>query len=137
MSSMEILLVEDNLADVVFFREAVHAARVEATLQVVSNGEDAIRFLRRQGPYAQAPRPDVIVLDLNLPMKNGREVLLEMEADPTLREIPVAVLSTSISETHVVSTYTPGLCTYFVKTDEFNRLQDIVRQIAAHARARA
>jgi CheY-like chemotaxis protein len=134
---MAMLLVEDNLADVVFFREAAHAARLDAKVEVVSNGEDAMRFLRRQGPYAQSDRPDILVLDLNLPMRNGREVLVEMAADPDLREIPVAVLTTSISETHVVSAYTPGLCTYFVKTDEFKRLQDIVRQIAAHAAAHA
>lgn len=137
MSPLAMLLVEDNLADVVFFREAVHAARLEAKVDVVGNGEDAIRFLRRQPPYANDGRPDVIVLDLNLPMKNGREVLEEMASDPDLCGIPVAILTTSISETHVVSVYTPGLCTYFVKTDEFKRLQDIVRQIASHAAAHA
>jgi CheY-like chemotaxis protein len=137
MSSLAILLVEDNLADVVFFREALHAARLDATVEVVANGEDAMRFLRHEGPFAESARPDVIVLDLNLPAKNGREVLVEMEADFALREIPVAILTTSMSETHLVSSYTPGRCAYFVKTDEFKRLQDIVRQIASHAAAQA
>ncbi len=133
MSGLSILLVEDNLADVVFFREAMHATGLRASVEWIGNGEDAMKYLRRRGEYANARRPDVLVLDLNVPMKNGQEVLAEMAADSGLSRIPVAVLTTSISETHVVSSYTPGLCTYFVKTDQFDRLQDIVRQIASHA----
>ena len=78
------LVAEDNPADVVFFGEAVEATETPATLEVVTNGEDALRFLRHQAPFADAPRPDVLVLDLNLPRKNGKEVLQEMvgEVEP-------------------------------------------------------
>jgi CheY-like chemotaxis protein len=129
------LLVEDNPADVLFLREAVEAAGIAATLEVVSNGEDALRFLRRQPPFADAPRPDVLVMDLNVPVKSGKELLADMVVEPALRNIPVAILTTSTSESYLCETYTPGRCLYFTKTDEFERLQDRVRQIAAHARA--
>jgi DNA-binding response OmpR family regulator len=129
------LLVEDNPADVLFLREAVEAAGITATLEVVSNGEDALRFLLRQPPFADAPRPDVLVMDLNVPMKNGKELLADMMVEPALRTIPVAILTTSGSEAHLCESYTPGRCLYFTKTAEFQQLQDRVRQIAAHARA--
>jgi two-component system, chemotaxis family, response regulator Rcp1 len=135
MSGLVILLVEDNVADVVFFREAIADAGVRARLEVVGNGEDAMRFLYRQEPFDHAPHPDVVVLDLNVPIKNGREVLVEMASDPALNTIPVAILTTSTSETCVCDLYPPGRCVYFVKTDEFGQLQEIVRQIAAHAGA--
>jgi CheY-like chemotaxis protein len=127
------LVVEDNAADVVFLREALEAARTPSSVHVVGNGEEALRFLRRQPPFADAPRPDVIVLDLNLPVKNGREVLGEMAGDPGLNGLPVAILSTSTSETSLCELYPAGRCLYFSKTDDFGRLQDIARQIAAHA----
>jgi CheY-like chemotaxis protein len=135
MSGLVILLAEDNVADVVFFREALADAGLQARLEVVGNGEDAMRFLCRQGPFDQAPRPDVLVLDLNLPIKNGQEVLLEMASDPVLNTIPVVILTTSTSEACVCEMYPRGRCLYFVKTPEFRQLQEIVRQIAAHASA--
>jgi CheY-like chemotaxis protein len=133
--SLEMLLVEDNPGDVVFFEEAIEATRTPATLHIVGDGSEAMRFLRRQGPHADAPRPDVVVLDLNLPIKNGQEVMIEMAADPELNTIPVAVLTTSTSEACVCDLYSPGRCMYFSKTVDFRRLQDIVRQVAAHAGA--
>ena len=131
------LIVEDNPADVVFFVEAVEASETPATLRVVTNGEDAMRFLRRQPPFADAPRPDVVVLDLNLPLKNGKEVLREMVGEPALRMIPVAILTTSNSESHLCDAHPKGRCQYFIKTAEFAELQGIVRQIVFHARAAA
>ncbi len=131
------LIVEDNPADVVFFSEAVEATETPATLRVVTNGEDALRFLRRQAPFADALRPDVIVLDLNLPVKNGTEVLREMVDEPALRTIPVAILTTSNSDSHLCDAHPDGRCQYFVKTAEFEELQSIVRQIVSHARAAA
>jgi chemotaxis family two-component system response regulator Rcp1 len=92
MSRLVILLAEDNAADVVFFREALAEAGFQARLEVVGTGEDAIRFLRRRRSFDQAPRPDVVVLDLNLPIRNGQEVLAEMASDPVLNTIPVANL---------------------------------------------
>lgn len=134
LRELVILVVEDNPADVVFFEEAVEANQMPAKLHVVDDGVDAICFLRRQGSHADAPRPDIVVLDLNVPIKNGQDVLKEMAADPGLRTIPVAILTTSTSETWVCDLYPPGRCAYFVKTDAFKKLQDIVRQIEAHAR---
>ncbi|MFB3891916.1 MAG: response regulator [Phycisphaerae bacterium] len=128
MSGPAILIVEDNEADVAFFREALEASGTRAGLHVVRDGQDAMKFLTRRPPHDRAPRPDVVVLDLNLPLKNGHEVVREMAADPGLRTIPVAILTTSTSETHVCQAY-PGRCAYFVKTDEFDRLQHIIRQI--------
>ncbi len=135
MNGLMMLLAEDNAADVVFFREALENTGLEIRLEVVANGEQAMRFLNRQEPFGQVPRPDVFVLDLNLPVKSGQEVLLEMAADPALNTIPVAILTTSISETCVCEMYSPGRCLYFVKTDDFTELQGVVRQIAAHAGA--
>jgi len=127
------LLVEDNPADVAFFREALEAAHAPSAVHVVGDGNEALRFLRRQEPFAGAPRPDVIVLDLNLPARNGLEVLAEMAGDPGLSAIPVAILTTSTSEASVCDIYPEGRCLYFAKTDDFRRLQDIAREIAAHA----
>ncbi len=127
------LVVEDNPADVAFFNEAIEASGAAVAVRVVSNGEDALRFLRRQSPYAEEPRPDLFVLDLNLPLKNGKDVLAGMMEDPTLRKIPVAILTTSSSETHVCDNYTDGRCIYFVKTDDFGVLQDIVKMITEYA----
>jgi CheY-like chemotaxis protein len=127
------LLVEDNPADVLFLREAVEAAGIAARLEVLNNGEDALRFLRRQAPFVDAPRPDVLVMDLNVPVKSGKELLADMMVEPALRTIPVAILTTSTCDADLCQSYTPGRCVYFTKTDEFERLQDRVLQIAAHA----
>ena len=133
--SLVVLLVEDNPADVLFFTEALDATRMRAEVHVVGDGGAAMRFLRRQPPFADAPRPDVVVLDMNLPIQRGDEVLTEMVADPQLRTIPVAILSTASSETQVSGICLSGRCMCFVKTADFSRLQDIVRRIAGHAEA--
>ena len=133
VSTITMLVVEDNPADVAFFREAVEAAEAPASIHVVGDGNLALQFLRRQAAYADAPRPDVIVLDLNLPIKGGQEVLAEIAADSGLNTIPVAILTTSTSERHVCDLYSRGRCLYFTKTHEFRQLQDIVRQIVNHA----
>jgi CheY-like chemotaxis protein len=136
MSHVAVLLVEDNPGDVVLFREALAATGLSAQVHVVEGGDDAIWFLRRQHRFADAPRPHVVVLDLNVPTRNGREVLMEMASDPALNTIPVAVLTTSTSEAHVSGMYPRGRCLYFTKTGDFTRLQDIVRQIAVHAESK-
>jgi two-component system, chemotaxis family, response regulator Rcp1 len=102
---VEILLVEDNPMDVIVTREALKDGKVCNHLSVVQDGEEAIRFLRREEPYANAPRPDVILLDLNLPKKDGREVLSEIKEDPGLRDIPVIVLTTSKAEEDINKSY--------------------------------
>ncbi len=132
--SVSILIVEDNPADVVFFQEACLASKTAAKLQVVDNGVEALRFLRHEPPFERAPRPDVVVLDLNLPLMSGQEVLLAMNSDPAINTLPVAILTTSTSEAHLCERYLNGRCIYFTKTDDFNVLQSIVKRIAAHAR---
>jgi CheY-like chemotaxis protein len=105
LQPIEILLVEDNPADVRLTREALKEAKVVNRLSVVTDGEEAMAFLRRQGRHAEAPRPDLILLDLNLPRKDGREVLAEVKEDESLRSIPVVILTTSKSEEDVLRTY--------------------------------
>ncbi|MHB1048165.1 MAG: response regulator [Thermoanaerobaculia bacterium] len=102
---IEILLVEDNPADVRLTREALKDAKVLNNLSVVMDGEEAMAFLRRQGRHAEAPRPDLILLDLNLPRKDGREVLAEVKEDESLRSIPVVILTTSKSEADILRSY--------------------------------
>jgi len=97
---IEILLVEDSPSDTQLTIEALREAKMRNHLSLVEDGIQALEFLRRQGPYTQAPRPDLIMLDLNLPRKDGREVLEEIKADPDLRAIPVVVLTNSRAEPH-------------------------------------
>lgn len=100
-----ILLVEDNPAHVRFMRQALEESRSAARLAVVTDGAQALQYLRRSGIYRDAIRPDLVVLDLHLPIKDGREVLAEAKADPELRSIPVVVLSTSSAEADVAEAY--------------------------------
>lgn len=102
---IEILLVEDNAADVRLTREALKEGKVLNRLSVVTDGEQAMEFLRRTGNYADAPKPDLILLDLNLPRKDGREVLAEVKMDSDLRRIPIVILTTSRSEEDVLRSY--------------------------------
>jgi CheY-like chemotaxis protein len=102
---IEILLVEDDPGDVLLTREALEDHRVLNRLSVVTNGEDALAYLRKQGRYADAPTPDLVLLDLNLPRKDGREVLREVKTDPDLRRTPVVVLTTSDAESDVLASY--------------------------------
>ena len=103
--SAEILLVEDNPADVRLTLEALKDGKVKKHLSVVGDGVEAMAFLRREGPYAEAPHPDLILLDLNLPKKDGREVLAEIKADEALKHIPVVVLTTSAAREAVLKSY--------------------------------
>src|SRR4051794_38575206 len=102
---IEVLLVEDDPGDVLMTREAFEDNKVKNNLSVVSDGVDALAFLRKEGKYADAPDPDLILLDLNLPRMDGREVLAEIKADERLRHIPVVVLTTSGSHEDVVGSY--------------------------------
>src|SRR5579859_2628438 len=102
---IEVLLVEDNPGDVRLTEEALKEGRIISHLNVVSDGVEATDFLWRRGKYAKAPRPDLVLLDLNLPRKNGREVLQEIKADPNLRRIPVMVLTTSKAEQDLQKAY--------------------------------
>lgn len=126
---IEILLVEDDPGDVLMTREAFEDHKVTNRLTVVSNGEDAIAYLRRQGRYADAPTPDLVLLDLNLPRRDGREVLADIKGDPDLRRIPVVVLTTSDAEEDVVAAYDLHANAYVRKPVDFEQFVAAVRAI--------
>jgi len=128
-SGIEILLVEDSQTDVLMTREALANSKVLNRLHVVEDGEQALTFLRRRPPYEDAPRPGLILLDLNLPKKNGREVLSEVKADESLRTIPIVVLTTSKNEEDVTGAYGLHANCYITKPVEFEKLADVVRQV--------
>ena len=120
----EILLIEDSLPDVRLTERALKNGTLDKQVSVVRDGEQALAFLRRQGEYADAPRPDIILLDLGLPKKNGTEVLAEIKMDPALKRIPVIVLTTSDAEKDVLDTYDRHANAYTKKPvdmDEFVR----------------
>jgi CheY-like chemotaxis protein len=126
---IEILLVEDSPSDAEFTVEALKEAKVRNHLSLVEDGVQAMEFLRRQGKYAQAPRPDLIMLDLNLPRKDGREVLAEMKADNNLKMIPVVVLTTSRAEQDVLRAYELHANCYITKPVDFQQFLNVVRSI--------
>jgi CheY-like chemotaxis protein len=126
---IDVLLVEDDPGDVLMTREAFADHKVHNRLHVVNNGVDALAFLRREGEYADAPTPDLVLLDLNLPRLSGREVLTEVKNDPALRAIPVVVLTTSDSEDDVRASYSLYANAYVTKPVDFDSFIDVVRQI--------
>ncbi len=125
----EILLVEDNPGDVRLAREAFKRAEVRLNLNVVANGEAALQFLRREAEYAAAPRPDLVLLDLNMPRKDGRAVLTEMKKDPELDCIPVIILTGSSAEEDVVQAYKLHASCYITKPHEATQFNEIIRSI--------
>jgi CheY-like chemotaxis protein len=124
-----ILLVEDNPADVRLTQEALKNGKIQHQLQVVEDGVDALALLRRQAPYTHAMRPDIILLDLNLPRKDGREVLAEIKADPDLRSIPVIILTTSQADEDILKTYNLHANGYIVKPVDLEQFFRIIKQI--------
>jgi two-component system, chemotaxis family, response regulator Rcp1 len=126
---VKILLVEDNPADVRLTKEALTEGKIRNELDVVDNGEMALGYLRRKGNYASAPRPDLILLDLNLPRKNGHEVLAEIKEDSQLKRIPVVILTTSSAEKDVLSTYNLHANCYITKPVDLNQFMEVVKTI--------
>jgi len=124
-----ILLVEDDPGDVMLIRDALVEHKVGNALSVVSDGVQAMEFMRGLGAYADVERPDLVLLDLNLPRKSGAEVLAEIKGDPELSTIPVVVLTTSESEDDVLRSYQRHANAYITKPLDFERFRDIVRQI--------
>ena len=129
LKDVEILLVEDNPADVLMTRSAFEDFNICNTLHVVEDGVQALEFLRGEGQFSNAPRPDLIMLDLNLPRKNGREVLAELKNDPRLHTIPVVVLTTSNSEKDILQAYDLHANCYIVKPVGFSNFVEAVRSI--------
>ena len=126
---IQILMAEDNPDDIELTVEALKDARVGNFLSVVKNGEEAIAYLRCQGKYKQAVRPDLILLDLNMPKKNGRDVLREIKNDPLLKRIPVVILTTSQAEEDIRHTYDLHANCYITKPVDFNQFLKVVRSI--------
>jgi chemotaxis family two-component system response regulator Rcp1 len=124
-----ILLVEDSPGDVRLTQEAFKEGRVSNVLLVASDGIEAMAILRREGPHAEAPRPDLVLLDLNIPRKDGREVLAEIKGDPDLKRIPVVILTTSKAEEDIVKTYDLNANCYITKPVEFDKFLSVVKTI--------
>lgn len=129
LKPIEILLVEDSPGDVRLTREALRANKMHNKLYVAQDGVQAMAFLRREGHYADAVRPDVILLDLNLPRKDGREVLAEIKADDDLHRIPVVILTTSDAEQDVLKSYNLHANCYITKPLDLDRFIEVVRSI--------
>jgi CheY-like chemotaxis protein len=129
IAAIEVLLVEDDPGDVLMTREAFEEHGVGNRLTVVPDGAEALAYLRREGSYADAVRPDLILLDLNLPRRDGREVLSEIKNDPELHQIPVVVLTTSQADEDILRSYKLHANAYVTKPVDFERFIAVVRQI--------
>lgn len=127
--AIDILLIEDNPADVRLTREALRDSKVANELFVARDGDEAMDFLYKRGDFSAVPRPDLILLDLNLPGKDGREVLKEIKEDPKLKRIPVIILTTSKAEEDILKTYSLHANCFITKPLDFNEFLDVVRRI--------
>jgi CheY-like chemotaxis protein len=127
--AIEILLVEDSPSDVLMTKAALESAKLPHHLHVVEDGEQALAFLRQEGMYANAPRPAVILLDLNLPRKDGREVLAAFKADGLLKVIPVVVLTTSRAEEDILKAYRLHANCYIIKPIDFSGFADVIQSV--------
>lgn len=128
---IEILIVEDNTADLMIMQEALLDTKFPAKVHTVPNGEEAMRFLRRVGSFSAAPRPDLILLDLNMPRKNGHEVLQEIKSDRLLMRIPVIILTTSQADDDISRAYGAHANCYIRKPVDFSAFCDVMKQIEA------
>ncbi len=126
---VEILLIEDNPGDARLTQEALKEGRVRNNLHIVYDGEEATDFLFKRKQYQNAPRPDLIILDLNLPKKNGQEVLAEIKADDNLKSIPVIVLTISKAEQDIIKSYNLHANCFLIKPIDLNKFFDVVRSI--------
>jgi CheY-like chemotaxis protein len=129
LTVVDVLLVEDDPGDVLLIREAFEYNKVHNTLHVASDGVEALDFLYRRDGHEDAPRPDLVLLDLNLPRKDGREVLEEVKADEDLRTIPIVVLTTSEAEEDILRSYHLHANAYVTKPVDFDRFIEVVRLI--------
>lgn len=128
----EILLVEDNEDDVYLTRRAFGSARFPVNLHHVDNGAKCLSFLRRQGPYAEVPAPDLILLDINMPVMDGREVLAEINADTALRHLAIVVLTTSSEQSDISAMYQMRCNSYIAKPVDFDQFVQTVQQLAEY-----
>ena len=126
---VDVLLVEDDPGDILMTKEAFEHYKIRNQLHVVTDGEQALDFLHQTGAYAAAPRPGLVLLDLNLPRRDGLEVLAELKQDPVLRVIPVVILTTSQAEEDILRSYSLHANAYVSKPVDFERFIDVIRQI--------
>ena len=126
---IEILLVEDSKGDIGLIEEVFEEAKIRNNLHIAEDGEEAILFLNKQGPFSDAPRPDIILLDLNLPKKDGREVLQEVKGDDNLKNIPIVVLTTSKAEEDILRSYNLHANAYVTKPVDFNQFIKVIKSI--------
>lgn len=126
---VEILLVEDNEGDIGLVEEVFEEGRINNNLNITEDGEEAMEFLRKEGEFANSPRPDLILLDLNLPKKDGREVLEEIKEDENLRRIPVVVLTTSTAEEDILKSYDMHANSYITKPVDFDQFIKVIKSI--------
>jgi two-component system response regulator len=124
----EILLVEDNENDVVLTRESFKIVKLTIKLHHVKNGQECMAFLRKEAPYENVPTPDLILLDLNMPIMDGREVLQELVADPALNHLPVVILTTSTEEKDILTMYKLRASSYIVKPVDFDQFMRVIRE---------
>jgi CheY-like chemotaxis protein len=129
VTPIEILMVEDSPGDVRLTREALRDAKMLNHISVAEDGVEAMAFLRREGSYADAPRPDLIFLDLNLPRKDGREVLAEIKSDPALADIPIVVLTTSEAEQDVLRSYQLHANCYVTKPVDLDQFMTVIKSV--------
>lgn len=125
---IEILLVEDNEDDIVIIQEAFADARLVNVMYTVCDGEEALAYLRQEGKYSAAPVPGLVLLDINMPKKNGFEVMEEMKRDTKLRSLPVIMLTMSDREEDVIRSYAGGACSYIRKPVDLDRFTDVIKQ---------
>lgn len=126
---IEILLVEDSAADIRLTEEALKEGKVQNNLNIARDGEETLQFLKKEEPFPNAPRPDLILLDLNLPKKDGREVLQEIKADDDLKSIPVVVMTTSQAEEDIIKAYNLNANCYITKPVDLDKFIDVVKSI--------
>jgi two-component system, chemotaxis family, response regulator Rcp1 len=127
--AIEILLVEDNRGDARLAQEALKDSKIKNNLHIVGDGEEASDFLFRKGKYANVPHPDLILLDLNLPKKDGRELLAEIKNDPNLKRIPVVILTTSKAEEDIIKTYDLHANCYITKPLDLDQFMKVIKSI--------
>jgi len=130
-NTLEILIVEDSPSDVFLAQEALKQTNETCRVHVASDGVEAMEFLRKQGPHTKAPRPDLILLDLNMPRKDGREVLMEIKSDDNLKSIPVLVLTSSSAEQDINKAYSLHANCYITKPADFARFKAVINSIQA------
>lgn len=127
---VHVLMVDDDEGDIQLTKECLEEAKILVDLSVVHDGEQCMQFLRRQGTYSQAGRPDVILLDLNMPRKDGRQTLDEIRKDVNLKTLPVVILTTSDADQDIVESYTKGANCYVTKPVDFEQYRKIVNEIS-------